>query len=117
MELSKRNILLFFTLLLVIIIIFFVSKYNQTNKAYSSEINGKVESLRHVGRGEAYLQVKFEGEREFNSLCIVYVGNENQDDLKVNDSIFKAKNSWDYKIYRQNSSGNYSFYKTLKNKP
>ncbi|MDR3025263.1 hypothetical protein [Chryseobacterium sp.] len=117
MELSKRNILLFFTLLLVIIIVFFVSKYNQTNKAYSSKLNGKVESLRHVGRGEAYLQVKFEGEREFNSLCIVYVGNENQDDLKINDSIYKAKNSLNYQVYRQDSSGNYIFYKTLKNEP
>ncbi|KMQ61685.1 hypothetical protein ACM40_04935 [Chryseobacterium sp. BLS98] len=117
MELSKRNILLFFTLLLAIIIVFFIAKHNQTKKAYSSELIGKVGSLRYVGRGKGYLQVKFEGEKEFNSLCIIYVGSENKDDLKVSDSIYKAKNSEDYQIYRQDSSGNYNFFKTLKNKP
>ncbi|UPQ76043.1 hypothetical protein [Chryseobacterium nepalense] len=117
MELSKRNILLFFILLFVIIIAFFIAKHNQAKKAYSSELNGKVESLRFIGRGEGYLQVKFAGEKEFNSLCIIYVGSENKDDLKIGDSIHKAKNSEDYHIYRQNSSGNYNFFKILKNKP
>ncbi|AZA56576.1 hypothetical protein [Chryseobacterium shandongense] len=117
MELSKRNILLFFTILFVIIIVFFIAKYNQTKKEYSSELNGKVESLRYIGRGDGYQQVKFEGEKEFNALCIIYVGSENKDDLKIGDSIYKEKNSEDYQIYRQDSSGNYSFYKTLKNKP
>jgi len=117
MELSKRNILLFFTLLFIIIIVFFIAKHNQVKKMYSSKLNGKVKSLRHIGRGEGYLQVKFEGEKEFNSLCIIYVGSENKDDLKIGDSIYKAKNSEDYQIYRQDGSGNYNFYKTLKNKP
>lgn len=117
MELNKRNFILFCLLILSVIIVFFIVKHTRSKEIYVGELNGKVKSLRYVGRGEGYLQVKFEGEKEFNSLCIIYVGSENKDDLKVNDSIYKAKNSEDYQIYRQDSSENYNFYKTLKNRP
>jgi|GEM_PF-3151963 len=117
MELSKRNILLFLSLLFVIILAFFVGRHNHVKEAYANALYGKVQSLRPIGRGEGYLQVKFEGEKEFNSLCTLYVGSENKDDLQVGDSIYKAKNSKDYQIYRQNGKEKYIFYKTLKIKP
>ncbi|MCY0970756.1 hypothetical protein [Chryseobacterium wangxinyae] len=84
---------------------------------YVTELNGKVESFRYVGRGEGYVEVKFEREENLNPLCVIYIGSENKEDLKVGDSIYKAKNSEDYQIYRQDGSENYSFCKTLKNKP
>lgn len=116
MELNKRNFIIC-VLILSIIIVFFIINHNRTKEMYTIELHRKVESFRYVGRGEGYVEVKFEGEDNFNSLCIIYVGSENKDDIKVGDSIYKAENSIEYKIYRQDSSGNYSFYKTLKNKP
>lgn len=117
MELNKRNLILFCLIILVIIILFFIIKSKRSRESYATEINGTVQLLRFVGRGEGYVEVKFEGESKFNPLCVIYIGSENQNDLKIGDSIHKSKNSGDYQIYRQDRTGNYSFYKTLKNKP
>lgn len=117
MELNKRNFIIFCILILSIIITFLIIKYNRSEEMYITELNGKVESLRYVGRGEGYVEVKFEGDDKFNPLCVIYIGSENKEDLKVGDSIHKAKNSENYQVYRQDNLGNFIFYKTLKNKP
>lgn len=117
MELNKRNFIIFCVLMLSIIIVFFIIKYNRSKEMYLTELDGKVESFRYVGRGEGYIEVKFEGEENFNHLCVLYIGSENKEDLKIGDSIYKAKNSEAYYIYRPDNSGNYNFYKILKNKP
>lgn len=117
MELNKRNFIIFCVLILSIIIVFFIIKHNRSKEVYSTELSGKIESFRYVGRGEGYVEVKFEEEENFNPLCVIYIGSENKEDLKVGDSIYKAKNSEEYQIYRLDSSGNYNFYKILRNKP
>lgn len=104
---------MFCILMTSVVIIFFMTKHNRSKEEYTTEFNGKVESLRYIGRGEGYLQVKFEEEKEFNPLCVIYVGSDNKEALKIGDSIYKAKNSKDYQIYRRNDAGNYVFYKTL----
>ncbi len=117
MELTKRNFIIFCVLILSIIIVFFIIKHNRSKEMYTNELNGKVESFRYVGKGEGYIEIKFEGESNFNPLCIIYVGSENKEDLKVGDSIYKAKNSDQYQIYRKDKFDNYVFYKTLKSIP
>ncbi|KFF01383.1 hypothetical protein IX39_12490 [Chryseobacterium formosense] len=117
MELNKRNLIIFCVFILSVVIVFFIIKNNLSRKSYVTELSGKVESFRYVGKGEGYIEVKFEGEESFNHLCVIYIGGENKESLKIGDSIYKAKNSEEYEIYRKDSSGNYNFYKTLKNKP
>jgi hypothetical protein len=117
MELNKRNYILFCLLILSVIIVFFIVKHTRSKEIYVGELNGKVESLRYVGRGEGYLEVKFEGEEKFNYLCVIYVGSKNKEDLKIGDSIYKAKNSEEYQVFRPDGFGKYIFYKKLKNKP
>ncbi|KFF01382.1 hypothetical protein IX39_12485 [Chryseobacterium formosense] len=58
-----------------------------------TKLNGKVDSFRHEGKGEGYIEVKFEGVDSFNHLCVIYVGGENKENLKVGYSIYKPKNS------------------------
>jgi len=117
MELNKRNFIIFCVVILSILIVFFIIKHNRAKEMYISELDGKVESFRYVGRGEGYIEIKFEGEDKFNPLCVIYIGSENKEDLKIGDSIYKAKNSNEYQIYRQDTFGKYVFYKTLKNIP
>ncbi|MCQ9634981.1 hypothetical protein MP477_08460 [Chryseobacterium sp. WG23] len=117
MELNKRNFIIFCILILSIIIAFLIIKYNRSEEMYITELNGRVESLRYVGRGEGYVEVKFEGDDKFNPLCVIYIGSENKEDLKVGDSIHKVKNSKNYQVYRQDTLGNFNFYKTLKSEP
>jgi hypothetical protein len=113
MELNKRNFIFVCALILSI----FIIKRNRSKEMYINKLNGKIESFRYVGRGEGYVEVKFEEEKKFNPLYIIYLGGENKEDLKIGDSISKAKNSEDYQIYRKDRSGNYNFYKTLKSEP
>ena len=117
MKLNKRNLIILCVLILGTIIVFFIIKHQRLKETYITELSGKIASLRYVGRGEGYIEVKFTGEEKFNSLAVIYLGSENKEDLKIGDSIYKAKNAEEYQIYRRDSSGNYHFYKRLKNKP
>lgn len=117
MKLNKRNFIFVCALILSIVIVFFIIKRNRSKEMYITTLNEKIESFRYVGRGDGYVEVKFEGEKKFNPLYIIYLGAENKEDLKIGDSISKAKNSEDYQIYRKDRSGNYNFYKTLKSEP
>lgn len=117
MELNKRNFIIFCVMILSIAIVFFIIKNNRSKEMYTTELNGKVAAIRYVGRGEGYVEVKFEGEEKFNPLCVIYIGSENKNDLKAGDSIHKMKESIEYHIYRQDEPGKYVFYKTLKSIP
>lgn len=116
MELNKKNIILFILFVFSIVIYFSYNKYIISKNSYKREIYGIVEELRNIGRGNGYVQVKFKGVKKFDELCILYLG-ENQNDLKVQDSIYKSKNSYEYQVYRKDSSGGFQFYKTLRNRP
>lgn len=94
-----------------------MKQHNISSKSYKSEITGIVGELRNVGRGNAYVQVKFENATNFNQLCVLYIGSNNPEDLKIGDSLYKPQNSYEYRIYRKNDFGNLQFFKILKNKP
>ncbi|WP_027383546.1 hypothetical protein [Epilithonimonas caeni] len=116
MELNKKNIILFILFISCFVIYFSYNKYKISKNSYNNKIYGLVDELRNIGRGNGYVQVKFKGCKKFDELCILYLG-ENQNDLRVGDSIYKAKNSYDYQVYRKDSFGNFQLYKTLRNKP
>ncbi|MFP3597938.1 hypothetical protein [Chryseobacterium sp. SIMBA_029] len=115
MELNKRNII--FVIIIIFAGILFVCFWNlyKYNKFYSSEVDGIIEEIKSNRKFENSKVVKFVGENDFNYTFWIYASDKN--DIKIGDSIYKAKNSEDYQIYRQDSSGNYIFFKTLKNKP
>ncbi|GAA5100769.1 hypothetical protein GCM10023210_39610 [Chryseobacterium ginsengisoli] len=115
MELNKRNIIIVIIIICTGVLFVFFWNLNKYNKFYSSEITGTIEKIKSNRKFENSKVAKFVGESDFNYTFWIYA--PDKDDLKVGDSIYKAKNSEDYQIYRQDSSGNYHFYKTLKNKP
>lgn len=115
MELNKRNII--FATIIIFAGILFVCFWNlyKYNKFYSSEVDGIVEDIKANRKFENSKAVKFVGEKDFNDTFWIYAPYKN--DLRIDDSIYKTKNSEVYQIYRQDSSGKYTFYKTLKNQP
>lgn len=115
MELNKRNLIIVIIIIFTSILFVFFWNLNKQNKFYSSELIGVIEKIKSNRKFENSKVAKFVGDNDFNYTFWIYAPNE--DDLKIGDSIYKAKNSEDYQIYRKSSSGNYNFYKTLKNKP
>lgn len=117
MEFNKKNVILFILGIIIILCFFFIKQHSISSKSYKSEIAGIVGDLRSVGRGNAYVQVKFENATNFNQLCVLYLGSNNQEDLKIGDSLYKPENSYEYQIYRKNDFVSFHFFKILKNKP
>lgn len=115
MELSKRNIIIVIIIICIGVLFVFFWNLSKYNKFYSSEVVGIIEEIKSNRKFENSKVVKFVGGNDFNYTFWIYAPDKN--DIKIGDSIYKEKNSEDYQIYRQDSSGNYSFYKTLKNKP
>lgn len=115
MELNKRNIIfLFLIVILAILFVVFWNK-NKDRKFYKSELSGIIEDIRSNRRFENSKVIKFRGANDFNYLFWFYA--PHSEDLKVGDSIYKSKNSYEYQVYRKDNFENYQFYKTLKNKP
>lgn len=115
MKLNKRNIILLAMIIGTGILFVFFWNLNKHHKFYGSELSGIVEEIKSNGKFENSKVAKFVGDNDFNYSFWMYAPHEN--DLKIGDSIYKAKESEDYQIYRRNGSGNYVFYKALKNKP
>lgn len=115
MELNKKNIVILIIIIGAGILFVLFWNLNKQNKFYNSELTGIIEKIKSSRKFENSKVAKFVGDKDFNYTFWIYTPDKN--DLKVGDSIYKAKNSEDYQIYRQNSSGKYVFYKTLKNKP
>lgn len=115
MELNKRNIIIVIIIICIGVLFVFFWNLNKHNKFYSSGLTGIIEEIKSNRKFESSKVCKFVGDSDFNYTFWIYAPDEN--DLKIGDSIYKAKNSEDYQIYRQNGLVNYVFYKTLKNKP
>ena len=111
MELNKRDIISIIIVICLIVIFVFFLNLNKYNKFYISELTGVVKELKFNRKFENSKVAKFVREDNFNYTFWIYTPEKN--DLKIGDSIYKAKNSEDYQIYRQISSGHYSFHKTL----
>ncbi|MGX9987251.1 hypothetical protein [Soonwooa purpurea] len=114
MELNKRNIFIILIGVALLLIYFFVKQNTLQKDSYQSEIKGIVEGKRHIGRGEAYIQLKFKGSDRFDDLSVLYVGTDNQNDVVIGDSIYKPHNSYNYQVFRLNKNDHYEFYKILK---
>jgi len=115
MELNKRNIIIVIIIICISILFVFFWNLSKHNKFYGSEVAGIIEEIKSNRKFENSKVVKFVGDNDFNYTFWNYAPDKN--DIKIGDSIYKAKNSENYQIYRQNGSRNYRFYKTLKNKP
>ncbi|MGX9987252.1 hypothetical protein [Soonwooa purpurea] len=115
MALNKRNIILI--LLLAFLMLIFAYIWNQNNDSvfFRTELSGIIEEIKSNGRFENSKVAKYKNEKDFNYLFWFYT--PNSDDLKVGDSIFKSKNSYDYEIYRLDKNDHYEFYKILKRNP
>lgn len=115
MELSKRNIIIVIIIICTSVLFVFFWNLRKHNKFYGSEVAGIIEEIKSNRKFENSKVARFVGDNDFNYNFWIYAPNKN--DIKIGDSIYKAKNSEDYQIYRKDNSGNYRFYKTLKNKP
>ncbi|MBP1167233.1 hypothetical protein JOE44_004117 [Chryseobacterium sp. PvR013] len=114
MKLNKRGNISIFIVICLSVIFGFFWNLNKYNKFYNSVLTGIVEEIKSNRKFENSKVAKFVGDENFNYTFWIYA--PEKDDLKISDSIYKAKNSEDYQIYRQNSSGRYNFYKILKDK-
>lgn len=115
MELNKKNIITAIVIICIGILFVCFWNLNKHNKFYSSELTGIIEEIKSNKKFENSKVTKLTGDNDFNYTFWIYAPNEN--DLKVGDSVYKAKNSEEYQIYRRDNFGNYIFYRTLKNKP
>jgi hypothetical protein len=115
MRLNKRNIVMLIMMIGICILFVFFWNINKQDKFYNSELKGIIEEIKSNGKFESSKVAKFAGEKDFNYTFWMYAPDKG--DLKIGDSIYKAKDSEDYYIYRQDHLGKYIFYKTLKNKP
>lgn len=115
MELNKKNIIILIIIVCIGISFVFFWNLKKYNKFYSSELTGIIEDIKVNRKFENSKVAKFVGDHDFNYTFWIYAPDEN--DLKIGDSIYKAKNSENYQVYRQDALGNFNFYKTLKNKP
>ncbi|WP_123906565.1 hypothetical protein [Chryseobacterium sp. MYb7] len=113
MKLKRRNIIIIIICISVLFVIFW--NVNKHNKFYTSGLNGIIKDIKSNRKFENSKVAKFVGDSDFNYAFWIYAPDES--DLKIGDSIYKAKDSENYQIYRIDSSGDYSFYKTLKNRP
>ena len=99
----KKKFLIFASIIILLLTLFLTKQFSISFKSYKSEIFGEVKDIRNVGRGDAYVQLKFKNAVKFNELSVLYVGADNQKDIKIGDSIYKSQNSYEYKIYRKDS--------------
>jgi hypothetical protein len=115
MELNKKNIIIVIIIIFAGILFVFLWNLNKHNKFYNSELTGIIEDIKSNRKFENSKVAKFVGDSDFNYTFWMYAPDE--DDLKIGDSIYKAKKSIEYQVYRQDKFRKYIFYKTLKNIP
>ena len=65
-----------------IILYFNYRKYSLDKEVYHSEINGHIKSIRQVGRGDGYIQLKLKNENNFHPEAIIYLGSNNKNEMK-----------------------------------
>ncbi|KFF01381.1 hypothetical protein IX39_12480 [Chryseobacterium formosense] len=115
MKLNKVHITIVIIIVSAGILFVFFWNLKKQNKFYNSELNGIIEQIKSNQKFENSKVCKFVGDDNFNYTFWIYAPEKN--DMKIGDSIYKRKNSDVYDVYRQDRSGNYNFYKNLKNKP
>ncbi|MDW9378613.1 hypothetical protein [Chryseobacterium sp. JV558] len=115
MKLKKRNIIIVIIIICISVLFVFFWNVNKNNKFYTLRLNGIIKDIKSNRKFENSKVAKFVGDSDFNYSFWIYAPDES--DLKIGDSIYKAKDSENYQIYRIDSSGDYKFYKTLKNVP
>lgn len=115
MELNKRSVIILIIIICTGVFFCFFWNLNKHNKFYNSELTDIIEEIKPNRKFENSKVAKFVGDKDFNYTFWIYTPDKN--DLKIGDSIYKAKNSEEYQVYRPDGSGKYIFYKKLKNKP
>ncbi|UQB67785.1 hypothetical protein [Epilithonimonas zeae] len=115
MELNKKNVMFLFSIVFLTILFVVFWNKNKDRAFYKSELSGITEEIKSNPRFENSKVIKFEGANDFNYLFWFYA--PDFEDLKVGDSIYKSKDSYEYQIYRKDAFAKYQFYKILKNQP
>lgn len=115
MGLNKRNIIILIIIIFTSIFFVFFWNLNKHNKFYNSELTGIIKEIKSNRKFENSKVAKFVGDHDFNYNFWIYAPYAN--DIKIGDSIYKAKNSEEYQVFRPDCFGKYFFYKKLKNKP
>ena len=98
------------------LIFVFIWNKNYDNNLFKNEYFGIIQEIKSNGRFENSKVLKLKNSTDFNYDFWIYSPIEN--DLKINDSVSKEKNSFEYKVFRKNNSnGKFEFYKILNSKP
>ena len=96
MKLNKRNISILLSIILCGVLFVFLWNENKQREFYESELHGIIEEIEVSKKFENSKTIRCTGDKDFSYKFWIYTKDEN--DLKIGDSISKAKNSNSYRI-------------------
>ena len=99
----QQFVILVCVIVFVFLFFYFRGRIND-NKFFTEKINSKVTS-RNSWQGRA-MEFYLDNGLRIDSSAL------NEIDIQIGDSIVKDANSWYFKVFKKNTIGHYSYYKT-----